>query len=224
VYFREAMLLYMFSIASQMQPLLRVVAASVSLYCCNLYLVYTVQCCGLLPRQLGIPACTYHLHLHCISISQHMHKQALTRLRDSSKRVVALTKALAEAKAGREQALTQCDAAEHRAAAAARELAYYARLAKESGLALNGQTNGASQGSDSPMKNGASTAANGVSAEHAKLQAAASATVASLKALLQEKNATIDRLQRRLDEVRAAFTIPLLSICYSYTAQEMLIV
>eukprot|EP00953_Heterococcus_sp_UTEX-ZZ885_P007963 4778-Heterococcus_DN1.PRE.1 len=131
-------------------------------------------------------------------------EQALTRLRDSSKRVVALTKALAEAKAGREQALTQCDAAEHRAAAAARELAYYARLAKESGLALNGQTNGASQGSDSPMKNGASTAANGVSAEHAKLQAAASATVASLKALLQEKNATIDRLQRRLDEaVRA---------------------
>jgi hypothetical protein len=150
-------------------------------------------------------------------------EQALTRLRDSSKRVVALTKALAEAKAGREQALTQCDAAEHRAAAAARELAYYARLAKESGLALNGQTNGASQGSDSPMKNGASTAANGVSAEHAKLQAAASATVASLKALLQEKNATIDRLQRRLDEVRAALTIHLLSMCYSYTTQEMLV-
>jgi predicted RNase H-like nuclease (RuvC/YqgF family) len=56
------------------------------------------------------------------------------------------------------------------------------------------------------MKSGASTV-SGVSAEHAKLQAAASATVASLKALLQEKNSTIDRLQRRLDEVREAYVI-----------------
>ena len=38
--------------------------------------------------------------------------------------------------------------------------------------------------------------------EHVKLQEAAAATVASLKKLLQEKNATIERMQSRLDEVR----------------------
>ena len=43
--------------------------------------------------------------------------------------------------------------------------------------------------------------------ENLKLQQAAAATVASLKKLIQEKNATIERMQHRLDEVRCHQTI-----------------
>ncbi|KAG5187530.1 hypothetical protein JKP88DRAFT_267883 [Tribonema minus] len=128
-------------------------------------------------------------------------QQALTRLRDGGRQLVALRAALAEAAAARADAEARADAASQRSESLQRDVAFYERQARDAGLPCSAPSHGGSSGGGSGSGGGGKARLG--EEEAAQLQAAAAATVASLKRLLQEKNAAIERYQRKLDEARA---------------------
>ncbi|CAN0457526.1 unnamed protein product, partial [Ectocarpus sp. 12 AP-2014] len=140
----------------------------------------------------------------------------LLRLRDAHAKAASLTRALEGVKAERDEATVKVDEALRTRGDLQRALRFYEEQAAQNGLSLldddslaravagpDGTFDGSRTGSRGGGGGGRRRSVD-VERERAGMQEAASTTVASMKRLLEEKNAALERMKRKLDEARAA--------------------
>eukprot|EP00903_Cladosiphon_okamuranus_P020140 g18493.t1 len=142
-------------------------------------------------------------------------EETLNRLRDAHAKATSLARALEDVKAERDGAMARVDEASRAKADLQRALRFYEQQAAQNGLS---RLDNGSDGNGPPVASSFDGGGSGVwgggevrrrrslevERERAGMQEAASATVASMKRLLEEKNAAMERMKRKLDEARAA--------------------